>query len=261
MISRFFGVAILALNGLWLLAAIATTLRGRRAAERWERRQAKLAALIATIILGTLYCQLRWIVISSQFAVGTLSSIGPLVLGLGLSASMLYAVSFCVAFAARSENLKAGISDFWIADQKGKLSSNLILFWLGTTACLGYIFSLYSAIGTVGIFERNTAPFEWMILQCLAAGFCEELFYRGYLQSFLFRQFGSLENPRAGAISILLASVVFAASHFGGFLRFAEVFPLGIFLGIAARRWGLIYAMGAHTVIDIGYNLWVTNIS
>jgi membrane protease YdiL (CAAX protease family) len=259
--SRVFGITILAINCLFLLAAVLTASRGLRAAERWERRQATLAALVATIILGTLFCRERWILISSQFAAKTLSSIGPLVLGLGLSAIVFYAVFLCIAFAARSELLKAGISDFWIVDQKGKKGGNLILVLLGTTACLGYIFSLYSAIGNIGILERNTDPFGWMILQCIATGFCEELYFRGYLQSFLLRQFSSLYNSKAGAISILLASVVFAASHFGGFLRFAEVFPLGIFLGFAARRWGLIYAAGAHTVIDIAINLWVPNAS
>lgn len=71
--------------------------------------------------------------------------------------------------------------------------------------------------------------------------FCEELLFRGYVQTRLTRSVG----PVAG---ILVSSALFAAFHID-WVHVIAVFPLGVFLGVITWRSGsLLPAMFAHFV-------------
>ena len=70
---------------------------------------------------------------------------------------------------------------------------------------------------------------------------CEELLFRGYVQTRLNRAIGP-------AIGILITSVLFSVFHID-FVHALGVFPLGVFLGFLAWRSGSIFpAMIAHFV-------------
>ncbi|QDT10626.1 CPBP family intramembrane glutamic endopeptidase [Planctomycetes bacterium K23_9] len=70
---------------------------------------------------------------------------------------------------------------------------------------------------------------------------CEELLFRGYVQTRLIRSF----NP---VIGVTIASVMFAAFHMD-FVHSVAVLPLGFFLGFVVARSGSLFpAMLAHFV-------------
>jgi membrane protease YdiL (CAAX protease family) len=74
--------------------------------------------------------------------------------------------------------------------------------------------------------------------------FCEELLFRGYIQTRLTRSFG----PVAG---IIFASFLFAAFHMD-FVHVVAVFPLGLFLGWVTWKSGSLFpAMLGHFVNNV----------
>jgi membrane protease YdiL (CAAX protease family) len=74
--------------------------------------------------------------------------------------------------------------------------------------------------------------------------FCEELLFRGYIQTRLTRSFG----PVAG---IIFASFLFAAFHMD-FVHVVAVFPLGLFLGWVSWQSGSLFpAMLGHFVNNV----------
>ncbi len=73
---------------------------------------------------------------------------------------------------------------------------------------------------------------------------CEELLFRGYVQTRLTRSFGP-------AIGILVASFLFAAFHFD-LVHVIAVFPMGLFLGWISWRSGSLFpAMMGHFVNNV----------
>jgi membrane protease YdiL (CAAX protease family) len=73
---------------------------------------------------------------------------------------------------------------------------------------------------------------------------CEELLFRGYVQTRLTRSFGPV-------IGILLASFLFAAFHFD-IVHVIAVFPMGLFLGWISWRSGSLFpAMLGHFVNNV----------
>ncbi len=78
----------------------------------------------------------------------------------------------------------------------------------------------------------------------LTPAICEELLFRGYVQTRLTRTAGA-------AMGILLSSVLFAAFHMD-FVHSVAVFPLGLFLGFVAWRSGSIFpAMLGHFLNNV----------
>lgn len=78
----------------------------------------------------------------------------------------------------------------------------------------------------------------------LTPAICEEILFRGYIQTRLNRSFGP-------AIGIFVASFLFAAFHMDT-VHSVAVFPLGLFLGVVAWRSGSIFpAMLAHFVNNV----------
>lgn len=81
--------------------------------------------------------------------------------------------------------------------------------------------------------------FITVLLIAVAPGICEELIFRGYLQTRLLERW----SPRA---AIIASAAIFAVAHLDPMHVFA-VFPLGIWLGVVAWRTGSILpAMLCH---------------
>lgn len=72
------------------------------------------------------------------------------------------------------------------------------------------------------------APFTWpqIVLAAAAAGVCEELLFRGFLQSWLLQW----STPAAG---ILCASIVFALLHAASLTYFSATLVVGLLLGVS----------------------------
>ncbi|HEV3231529.1 MAG TPA: CPBP family intramembrane glutamic endopeptidase [Candidatus Dormibacteraeota bacterium] len=85
---------------------------------------------------------------------------------------------------------------------------------------------------------RSAASVQGFVIIGLAAGIGEEIFFRGAVQ------------PRFG---ILLASLLFAALHtqYGISIATAQIFFIGVFLGLLRNRAGLLPAIVAHAGYDI----------
>jgi membrane protease YdiL (CAAX protease family) len=109
---------------------------------------------------------------------------------------------------------------------------------------------LQTGAGTPPIVQRllvhTPAEIPLWILVSLAAGFVEELVFRGYLQ----RQFAALAGPVA---AILLQALLFAIVHgYQGWEPLLRIGLLALLLGVmAAARRSLVPGMVAHALIDI----------
>jgi membrane protease YdiL (CAAX protease family) len=92
-------------------------------------------------------------------------------------------------------------------------------------------------------FSESTA---WIVVS-IAAGFCEEFVYRGYLQ----RQFWSL--TRSLPLALVLQAIIFACGHIYQGWKPALVTALyGLVFGlVAAWRRSVIPGALAHSVVDI----------
>ncbi|MEX2963242.1 lysostaphin resistance A-like protein [Microbulbifer sp. TYP-18] len=95
--------------------------------------------------------------------------------------------------------------------------------------------------------SRLFCGFSWPQIVCLAlaAGICEELLFRGFLQGWL----ASLGGPVTG---IALASLVFALLHAVSPIYFAVTLVMGLVLGLAYWLSGdLLGVMLWHSVYDL----------
>lgn len=81
--------------------------------------------------------------------------------------------------------------------------------------------------------------------------FVEEVYFRGWWQSFLLDFFNRKGNTgRVGVSAILVVASVFALLHWN-----LSVFPgllvAGLCFGLTAQRWGLASAVAAHVVFNV----------
>jgi membrane protease YdiL (CAAX protease family) len=96
----------------------------------------------------------------------------------------------------------------------------------------------------------ETERFGWWIF-ALSAGFCEEVVYRGYLQT----QLGARTTP---AIGVALQAVLFGMAHAeaGGWAAL-RIGIYGLGLGLLARvRGSLVPGILCHVGIDLASGLW-----
>lgn len=93
---------------------------------------------------------------------------------------------------------------------------------------------------------RNPFDFAYILLAfAVVPALCEEILFRGFLQSGLVRLF---ESPRLG---VALTALVFAGFHLDPW-RFTGVLILGLFLGSLAQSTGtLLPSMMAHALNNI----------
>ncbi len=84
-----------------------------------------------------------------------------------------------------------------------------------------------------------------MVVIGIAAGVCEELFFRALLQN-------ALELKLSGVWALVIASIVFGAMHAMTFLYFIMATVMGLILGYAYQVTGdLIGVMAWHAVYDV----------
>lgn len=94
-----------------------------------------------------------------------------------------------------------------------------------------------------GLFRHSSSA--QLVLLALAAGVCEELLFRGFLQSWLARH-------TTLPFGILLASVAFALLHFASWVYFAVTLAAGLILGVVYWASGsLLLVMVWHGIYDL----------
>lgn len=104
----------------------------------------------------------------------------------------------------------------------------------------------------VGMLFENITFWEsipFVLTVALAPGLCEELLFRGYMQTRLVERWG----PWRG---LAVASVLFGLAHVMPHAIVAA-FPLGVWFGVIAWRTGSILpGMACHAFVNGGLNLW-----
>lgn len=87
----------------------------------------------------------------------------------------------------------------------------------------------------------------------LRAAVIEELFYRLILQSWLANRFKLNDNKYW--IAIIISSLLWTMSHSGvlvpNWVKFAQIFPLGLAFGYLMRRYGVESAIIAHATFNV----------
>ncbi|MFK8114944.1 MAG: CPBP family glutamic-type intramembrane protease [Rubripirellula sp.] len=120
----------------------------------------------------------------------------------------------------------------------GLVSGGLLGLFLEESEALKQMSEVFRGHGQSGFLF----PLAMMI--GLTPAICEELLFRGYIQTRLTKSFA----PMAG---IILSSFLFAAFHMD-FVHVVAVFPLGLFLGWISWRSGSLFpAMMAHFVNNV----------
>ncbi|WP_157954084.1 CPBP family intramembrane glutamic endopeptidase [Microbulbifer sp. A4B17] len=93
------------------------------------------------------------------------------------------------------------------------------------------------------LFSKLTS--SQMVWVAIAAGICEELLFRGFLQSWL----SQLSSPFLG---LLGASLIFALLHCASWVYFFLTFMIGLILGIFYQMsGGLVGVMVWHSIYDL----------
>ncbi len=96
----------------------------------------------------------------------------------------------------------------------------------------------------------NMTPYAAIMLS-LAAGFGEEIVYRGVLQTGLIRV---LPAGRGSLVAAILLQAVFFGFAHGGYGTWAHVLApamFGVVAGVMAARWGIWSAIALHVGVDI----------
>ena len=121
-----------------------------------------------------------------------------------------------------------------------------VVGWLVFASAISVLLKLTPPEASRSLFPRTGMEAVVFVLLSLTAGFCEELIFRGYLQS----QFtGWTGNAAAG---LLIQGLVFGLSHgYHGFKLMMVITLEGCCLGLLARwRRSLRSAMFAHAMQD-----------
>lgn len=115
----------------------------------------------------------------------------------------------------------------------GMVSALVVGMFMQESESLQELTSIFQAHGESGFL------IPLALIVGLTPAFCEELLFRGYLQTRLVKSFGPLGG-------ILTASFLFALLHMD-FVHVLAVFPLGLFLGWVTWRSGSLFpAMMGH---------------
>jgi membrane protease YdiL (CAAX protease family) len=101
------------------------------------------------------------------------------------------------------------------------------------------------------MFENLTIPSAaaFVVLIGVLPGFCEEIVFRGYMQTRLVRRWGAVTG-------VMVTSVVFALVHIMP-LNIIAVLPIGLWFGYIAWRSKSIWpTILCHLCVNSGVNLW-----
>ena len=215
-------------------------------------RQLKLSsaavAFCGTIMVLTLYLRTSG---ERLFSDPRVTYILGSITGLALIALVAFCGFFSITLSAELEG-QIGNRKFWFSGRsRNSIMRQLIWQGLGILICNAYAIGVFYAADEMKSRVIAIEPFPWRILEFIAAGFVEELYFRGYIQRTIEHRIELRCGPRSGAVAVTITAAFFAVSHFQGLISFLSVFPTGIFLGIVARRSGLAYAMGAHFVFNL----------
>lgn len=107
---------------------------------------------------------------------------------------------------------------------------------------------------TLSALDETTSPaVQWGLWlgAALVAPVCEELFFRGLLQTFLVKELGS--RTRA----VLIAAMLFALVHLSVVQTLPALFLMGILLGVLYERTGsLVAVILVHSLFNIKTLVW-----
>jgi membrane protease YdiL (CAAX protease family) len=197
--------------------------------------------------------------IASRFAGGAPSAPGgaPVAPGVGPGVYvMLLSAELALLYTVRN-GLRRGGTRLMDIISRRRLGPGTIAFDLAiglglfcNWVLIGRLLASYSQAGTPALVQRlvvhDPAEIPLWVAVSLAAGFVEELTFRGYFQ----RQFASrLGRP----LGILAQSVLFGVTHgYQGLGSMIAITLFGIVFGIVAwARGSLLPGMAAHAAIDV----------
>jgi membrane protease YdiL (CAAX protease family) len=122
--------------------------------------------------------------------------------------------------------------------------------WEGVAYGVHYLLYLLnpggSAAGVNSLLPKSSVEIGLWILLCLTAGFCEEIAFRGYLQTQFHALTGSI------AVAVVLQGIVFGIAHgYQGWKNVVVITALGVLYGmLAAWRRNLRVNMISHAWSD-----------
>lgn len=130
-----------------------------------------------------------------------------------------------------------------------------ILFGVGVFAMLASI-ALNSRIVQIDP-KLPAISWLWLFNNIILVCFAEEAFFRGYIQHGLARILHG--HNWGGWVSLLVGSVLFSFSHMDHKYEMLLMYLIaGIDYGLAYQRAGLIGAMTAHAILNIGHFFFLT---
>jgi membrane protease YdiL (CAAX protease family) len=144
----------------------------------------------------------------------------------------------------------------------GAIAFTAILF----VAVPPYVSSTFVDLSEIEMAEYGIAEMVTpaLILVVIQATIYEEILFRLCIQSFVAKYFGL--NGRKYVWAVLLTAALWAVLHLGAldpvWIKFVQVFPIGIALGFLFRRYGLgstILAHGAFNVAGMFLAVYLVN--
>lgn len=131
----------------------------------------------------------------------------------------------------------------------------LLFFWLADRYPLGGLKQVKEVVERQMLPQFGQATLVEIGLICVAAGFGEELLFRGLIQGTLTEQLG---GPYPQWLALVLASVAFGLCHWLTHLYAILAFVMGLFFGVLAMTTNNILApITCHAIYDFIALWWL----
>jgi membrane protease YdiL (CAAX protease family) len=148
---------------------------------------------------------------------------------------------------------------FWTSQRRAIVLTGTVVVagMIAYSVLLFYLFSprLGEAVRILGGGDDIHGFEEWLLVSVVVTNFAisEEFIYRGCIQAMLTRWFG---DRQAGAwAAIILTAVLWTLMHTGSlepnWIKYAQVFPLAIFLGWWFSRAGFLGTVSIHVLFNL----------